>query len=68
MQILLAILPYLIVLSLIAVVVTLFLGIGGMAKGGEFNKHHGNRMMRLRVGFQALAVTLIALYYWLGQG
>lgn len=55
--------PYLIAASLAAVVVTLIAGVGGMAKGGEFYKRNGNRLMRLRVGFQALTVVLIVVYY-----
>ena len=56
---------YLIVVLCLAVVGVLAFGIGGFAKGGEFNKRHGNRMMRWRLGLQAVAVALIVLFVWL---
>lgn len=55
-------LPYLIGLVCLGVVVTLFTGLGGMTHGGEFNRRHGNRMMRWRVGLQLLAVILLLSY------
>ena len=36
-------------LAVLAVTVILAVGIGGFARGGEFNRHHGNRMMRWRL-------------------
>lgn len=62
MQIALSVLPYLIVLCLVAVVATLFTGLAGMARAGEFNRRHGNRLMRLRVGLQGLAIALFIIY------
>ncbi|MCA3268442.1 MAG: twin transmembrane helix small protein, partial [Azospirillum sp.] len=41
---------------------SLFTGLGGMAQGGQFNRRHGNRMMRWRVGLQLLAVILLVTY------
>lgn len=55
-------LPYLIGLVCLGVVASLFGGLGGMAQGGEFNRRHGNRMMRWRVGLQLLAVILLVSY------
>ena len=65
METVLAVLPYLIGLVVLGVVVSLFTGLGGVAQGGEFNRRHGNRMMRWRVGLQGLALALLALYAWL---
>lgn len=45
-----------------AVVVILLLGIGGFAKGGDFNRKHANRLMRYRIGAQFLAVVLILIF------
>jgi uncharacterized membrane protein affecting hemolysin expression len=56
---------YLIVILCLAVVGVLAFGIGGFAKGGEFNKRNGNRMMRWRLGLQAAAVAVIVLFVWL---
>ena len=44
------------------VVVILLLGIGGFARGGEFNRKHGNRLMRYRIAAQFVAVLLILLF------
>lgn len=56
--------PFLIVVivSILAVVVVLMIGIGGFAKGGGFNQKYGNKMMRLRIITQAIAVVLIVIY------
>lgn len=47
------------------VVIILMLGIGGFAKGGEFNRKHANRLMRYRVIGQAVAVILLLLFAYL---
>ena len=54
-----------VVLAVVAVAVVLMLGIGGFAKGGTFNKKYSNKLMRLRIVMQALAVALILLYIFL---
>jgi hypothetical protein len=47
----------------------LALGIGGFGKGGEFNRKHGNRLMRYRIAAQFVAVLMILLLVWLrGRG
>ena len=56
-------------LAMAAVVAVLVIGIGGFAKGGAFNAKYSNKMMRLRILFQFVAVVLIVLYVFLrGQG
>jgi hypothetical protein len=50
------------VLSLLAVVVVLLVGVFAMAHGGEFNRKYGNILMRARVGTQAFA--LLMLFLW----
>lgn len=52
----------------LVVLAILMVGIGGFAKGGEFNRKHANRIMRYRIGAQALAVALILLFVWLRKG
>ena len=49
----------------LAVLVILMVGIGGFAKGGAFNRKHANRIMRYRIGAQAVAVALILLFVYL---
>jgi len=48
-------------LAMFAVVVVLLIGVFGMAKGGDFNKKYGNKLMRARVILQGVALALFAL-------
>lgn len=58
-----------ILVAMLAVVVVLMIGIGGFAKGGAFNAKYANKMMRLRILLQFIAVLLILLFVYLrGQG
>jgi hypothetical protein len=38
-----------------------------MVKGGEFNKKYGNKLMRLRVTLQGVALGLFVLAVWSGN-
>jgi rRNA pseudouridine-1189 N-methylase Emg1 (Nep1/Mra1 family) len=49
-------------IAVLGVLVILMIGIGGFARGGDFNKKHANRIMRYRIYAQALAVALILLF------
>ncbi len=59
--------PILLALALLAVLGVLFAGLFSMARGGDFNRKHGNRLMRWRVALQGLAVVLFALAMLIGQ-
>jgi hypothetical protein len=52
-------------LAALAVLAILMVGIGGFAKGGEFNRKHANRIMRYRIIAQAIAVALIVAFAYL---
>ena len=53
---------------LLAVVfVILALGIYSLFRGGEFGRSWSNRLMRLRVLFQFIAVLVIVAGFWLKQ-
>lgn len=58
--------PLFLVVALAVLVVTVILmtGIGGFARGGEFNRRNGNRLMRWRIIAQAVAIALILLFIW----
>jgi uncharacterized membrane protein YidH (DUF202 family) len=43
----------------LAVVVVLMVGVLGFARGGEFNRQYANKIMRLRLLLQFIAVILI---------
>lgn len=51
-----------VVIAALAVLAILMTGIGGFAKGGEFNRRNANKLMRWRIGAQAVAVVLILIY------
>lgn len=53
-----------VLIATLAVLVILMIGIGGFAKGGEFNKKHSNRLMRYRIAAQFVAVVLILIYVY----
>ncbi len=58
-------------LAAAAVLIVLFIlltGIGGFARGGEFNRKHANRIMRYRIAAQFVAVLIILLFVWLRRG
>lgn len=55
-------------IAALVVLIILMIGIGGFARGGEFNRRNGNKLMRLRIIAQAVAVLLIVGLAWLGSG
>lgn len=46
------------------VVVILMVGVGGFARGGAFNAKYANKIMRLRLLAQFVAVILILVFVW----
>ena len=55
----------LIPLSLFAVVVVLFFGIYALFRGGDFGRSYSNKLMRLRVLLQFIAIlVLVAAFAW----
>jgi len=55
---------FMVVLMVIAMLITLgvlFAGLFSMARGGEFNRKYGNRLMRYRVLAQGVALLLFAI-------
>jgi len=55
---------YVVAIACLAVAAILMVGIGGFAKGGEFNRKHANRIMRWRIIAQFVAVLLILLFVY----
>ena len=43
------------------------IGVIAMAVNGKLNKNHSNRLMRLRVLFQAIAVLVFVIIIWLSR-
>lgn len=48
-------------LTLVAVVAVLATGLVSFIAGGEFNRKYANKLMRLRVATQAVAVLLLLI-------
>ena len=59
---------WIVALACLAVLGVLLIGIGGFARGGEFNKKHANKVMRLRLLLQSVAVILILIFVWFTKG
>ena len=57
-----------VVLSMAAVAIILMIGIGGFGRGGEFNRKYANKLMRMRILAQFVAVVLILLFVWIARG
>lgn len=54
----------LILAAIAAVAITLGFGIRALFKGGDYARSNSNKLMRLRVGLQAVAVLLLVLGMW----
>lgn len=55
-------------IACLLVVGILLTGIGGFAKGGDFNRKHANKIMRYRIYAQFAAVALILLFVLIRRG
>lgn len=59
----------LIPVSLAAVLLTLIAGLYALYRGGDFGRSNSNRLMRLRVLLQLVAViVLVAAFWWRSKG
>jgi len=58
----------LVAIAVLIVLGILLTGIGGFAKGGDFNKKHANRIMRYRIYAQFIAVVLILAFVLIRGG
>lgn len=59
--------PWLVILAVGGTLAVLVIGVVAMLRQGKFNERHSNKLMRLRVLFQFVAVMLIALAYLLSR-
>ena len=60
--------PYLVGVVMAAVVLVLIVGVISMFRGGEFNRKYANKLMRLRVVLQAVALALFAAFMLIYHG
>jgi len=55
---------YLIPAALVAVAAVLALGIYALFRGGDFGRSYSNKLMRLRVLMQAIAIAVLVGAVW----
>ena len=55
-------------IALAGTLVVLFAGVFAMARGGEFNRKWGNKLMRARVATQGLAILLLLALFVINRG
>jgi hypothetical protein len=53
-----------IIAALAAVATTLGFGIYSLYRGGDFGRSHSNKLMRLRVVLQAVAIVILVAAIW----
>ena len=58
------ILFYLALVAMFAVLVVLGAGLFSLVRGGTFRENWSNKLMRLRVLFQAIAIALLVILAW----
>ena len=56
---------YVVIIAMATVAIIMLIGIGGFGKGGDFNRKYANKIMRLRIIAQFIAVLLILLFVYL---
>ena len=54
-------------IACLLVVVVLLVGVGGFARGGAFNARNANKIMRLRLLAQFIAVVLIVVFVFFSR-
>jgi len=54
-------------IACLAVLAVLIIGVGGFARGGEFNRKYANKIMRLRILLQFIAVLLILAFVYFSR-
>ena len=55
------------VLFMVATLAIVVIGVIAMAVNGKLNKNHSNKLMRLRVLFQAIAIFVFVVIVWLAR-
>ena len=58
-----SIMTILVLMAMLATIAALFVGLGSMAHGGEFDLKHETQLMSARVGLQALTLLLLAIAF-----
>ncbi len=62
-----SVLPFVLIVSMVLALLMVVIGVIAMAKNGNFNKKHSNKLMRMRVLFQGIAVLVFAAILYLSR-
>ena len=57
-----------VIVACLLVLIVLMIGLGGFTFGGEFNRKYANKIMRLRILLQAIAILFIILFVYFSKG
>ena len=58
---------FILVLFMLATFAVVVVGVIAMAINGKLNKNHSNKLMRLRVLFQAVEILVFVIIVWLAR-
>ena len=61
------ILPIIMILFMVGALAIVIIGVVAMAVNGKLNKQHSNKLMRLRILFQAIAVVFFVIIVWFSR-
>ncbi len=62
-----SVLPLILAASMLLALLMVVVGVIAMAKNGNFNKKYSNKLMRMRVLFQGIAVFVFAAIVYLAR-
>ncbi|MDA9163219.1 MAG: twin transmembrane helix small protein [Alphaproteobacteria bacterium] len=60
-------LPLVLIVCMFVALLVVLIGVIAMAKNGNFNKKYSNKLMRMRVLFQGVAVIVFAAIIYLSR-
>ena len=60
-------LPLVLIICMFVALLVVLIGVIAMAKNGNFNKKYSNKLMRMRVLFQGVAVIVFAAIIYLSR-
>ena len=58
---------YVLLIFMLLALLMVVIGIIAMAQNGNLNKTHSNKLMRMRVLFQGIALILLGIIVWLSS-
>jgi len=62
-----SILAIIMIFFMVGALAFVVIGVIAMAANGKLNKNHSNKLMRMRVLFQAIAVIIFVIIIWLSR-